>query len=57
MTVSAGAETVFNWFVNIVTTGGFMGWFAINLTYVFFHRGMKAQGYDLTKNVYNNPFQ
>ncbi|KAJ7483172.1 general APC amino acid permease [Mycena latifolia] len=57
MAVSAGAETVFNWFVNIVTTGGFIGWFAINLTYVFFHRGMKAQGYDLTKNVYNNPFQ
>jgi len=57
MAVSAGAETVFNWFVNIVTTGGFIGWFSINLTYVFFHRGMKAQGYDLTKNVYNNPFQ
>ncbi|KAJ6474095.1 general APC amino acid permease [Mycena vulgaris] len=57
MAVSAGAETVFNWFVNIVTTGGFIGWFSINLTYVFFHRGMKAQGYDLTKNVYNNPLQ
>ncbi|KAJ7497989.1 general APC amino acid permease [Mycena galericulata] len=57
MTVSAGAETVFNWFVNIVTTGGFIGWFAINLTYVYFYRGMTAQGYDLTKNVYNNPFQ
>ncbi|KAJ6606997.1 general APC amino acid permease [Mycena sp. CBHHK59/15] len=57
MTVSAGAETVFTWFVNITTTGGFIGWFSINLTYVFFHRGMKAQGFDLTKNVYNNPWQ
>jgi amino acid transporter len=36
MTVSAGVETVFNWFVNVVTTGGFIGWFSINLTYVFF---------------------
>ncbi|KAJ7663792.1 general amino acid permease 1 [Mycena polygramma] len=57
MTVTAGVETVFNWFVNVVTTGGFIGWFSINLTYVFFHRGMTAQGYDLKKNVYNNPFQ
>ncbi|KAJ7708880.1 general APC amino acid permease [Mycena rosella] len=57
MAVSAGAETVFNWFVNVTTTGGFIGWFSINLTYVCFHRGMKAQGFDLTKNVYNNPLQ
>ncbi|KAJ7777260.1 general APC amino acid permease [Mycena metata] len=57
MTVSAGVETVFNWFVNVVTTGGFIGWFSISLTYVFFHRGMTAQGYDLKKNVYNNPLQ
>jgi len=57
MNASAGAETVFNWFVNIVTTGGFIGWFSINLTYIFFQRGMKAQGYDLKKNIYNNPLQ
>ncbi|KAJ6485637.1 general APC amino acid permease [Mycena sanguinolenta] len=57
MTVSAGVETVFNWFVNVSTTGGFIGWFSINLTYVFFHRGMTAQGYELKKNVYNNPLQ
>ncbi|KAJ7623715.1 general APC amino acid permease [Roridomyces roridus] len=57
MNVSAGAETVFAWFVNMVTTGELLGWFTINLTYVFFHRGMKAQGYQLTKNVYNNPLQ
>ncbi|KAK7031615.1 general APC amino acid permease [Favolaschia claudopus] len=57
MTVSAGVETVFNWFVNVVTTGGFIGWFSINLTYVYFHRGMVAQGYNLKKNIYNNPLQ
>ncbi|TFK71427.1 general APC amino acid permease [Pluteus cervinus] len=57
MNVSAGAATVFNWFVNLSTTAGFTSWFAINLTYVFFHRGMKAQGFDLRKNVYNNRLQ
>ncbi|KAF7317695.1 General APC amino acid permease [Mycena kentingensis (nom. inval.)] len=57
MNVSAGAETVFNWLVNIVTTGGFIGWFSINLTYIFFRRGMIAQGYELKKNMYNNPLQ
>ncbi|KAJ7281975.1 general amino acid permease 1 [Mycena rebaudengoi] len=57
MTVSAGAETVFNWFVSVSTTGGFIGYLGINITYVFFHRGMKAQGFELSKNVYNNPLQ
>ncbi|KAJ7065372.1 general APC amino acid permease [Mycena amicta] len=57
MNISAGAETAFNWFVNISTTGGFLGWFSINLTFVFFQRGMTAQGYDLKKNVYNNVLQ
>ena len=57
MTVSSGAETVFNWFVNLSTTGGFFSWFATNLTFVFFYRGLKAQGIDRTKNVYHGPFQ
>lgn len=57
MNVSSGAETVFNWFVNLSTTGGFSSWFSMNLTYIFFYRGMKAQGFDLTKNAYNNRWQ
>jgi len=57
MSVSSGANTVFNWFVNLSTTGGFFSWFSMNLTYVFFYRGMKAQGYDLTKNAYHNRWQ
>lgn len=57
MTVSSGAATVFNWFVNLSTVGGFFSWFTMNLTYIFFHRGMKAQGFDLRKNAYNNRFQ
>lgn len=57
MNVTNGGETVFNWFVNLTTTAGFSTWFSMNLTYVFFRRGMKAQGFDLTKNAYNNRFQ
>lgn len=36
MKVSAGAATVFNWFVSLSTVGGFFGWWAMNVTYVFF---------------------
>ncbi|KAM6497265.1 general APC amino acid permease [Amanita muscaria] len=57
MSVSNGANAVFNWFVNLSTTGGFFGWFSINLTYIFYRRGMNAQGFDVKKNIYNNPFQ
>jgi amino acid transporter len=57
MNVSNGGETVFNWFVNLTTTAGFSSWFAMNLTYIFFRRGMLAQGFDLKKNAYNNPMQ
>ncbi|KIL65243.1 hypothetical protein M378DRAFT_162180 [Amanita muscaria Koide BX008] len=57
MSVSTSASTVFTWFVNLSTTGGFFGWFSINLTYIFFRRGMVAQGFDLRKNTYNNRFQ
>ncbi|KAJ7580196.1 general APC amino acid permease [Mycena floridula] len=57
MNVKSGGETVFNWFVNIVTTGGFIGWFSINLTYIFYWRGMRAQGIDLRSNVYHNRWQ
>jgi amino acid transporter len=57
MNVSSGGETVFNWFVNLTTTGGFFSWLSMNVTYVFFYRGMKAQGFDLRSNVYNNKWQ
>ncbi|KAL4266681.1 Amino Acid-Polyamine-Organocation Superfamily YAT [Pleurotus pulmonarius] len=57
MNVSSGAETVFNWFVNLTTVAGFFSWCAINITYARFHAGMKAQGFDLKKNVYNNRLQ
>jgi len=57
MNVTNGGATVFNWFVNLTTTAGFSTWFSMNLTYVFFRRGLLAQGFDLRKNAYNNRFQ
>ncbi|KAF8806851.1 general amino acid permease 1 [Phlegmacium glaucopus] len=57
MNVSNGSATVFNWFGRLTTTSGFSNWFAMNLTYIFFRRGMKAQEFDPTKNAYNNRFQ
>ncbi|KAK0202454.1 general APC amino acid permease [Desarmillaria ectypa] len=57
MTVSNGAEQVFYWLQNLTATGGFIGWFCINLTYVYFRRGMLAQGFDLKANVYNHSWQ
>jgi amino acid transporter len=57
MSVSKGANNVFTWFVNLSTTGGFFSWFVINLTYIFFRRGMLAQGFNIKDNVYNNRLQ
>jgi amino acid transporter len=57
MSVSNGSNTVFNWFVNLSTTGGFTSWFVMNLTYIFFRKGLLAQGYDPTKNSYTNKLQ
>ncbi|KAK0501662.1 general APC amino acid permease [Armillaria luteobubalina] len=57
LSVSSGAEQVFFWLQNLTATGGFIGWFCINLTYVFFRRGMLAQGFDLKANMYNHSWQ
>jgi amino acid transporter len=57
MSVSSGAETVFNWFVGLTTTGGLISWFAINLTYARFRAGLVAQGIDPKSNYYHNRWQ
>jgi len=48
----ATAGTVFTWFTNLSTVGGFIAWGSINLTYLFFYRGMKVQGIDRKQLVY-----
>ena len=48
MAVSSGAGKVFNWFANMTAIAGLITWFGICLTYIRFHAGMKAQGFDRT---------
>ena len=38
MAVSNGAVTVFSWLVNLTSVGGFIGWWVINCTYLFFRK-------------------
>ncbi|KAI6116789.1 general APC amino acid permease [Pisolithus croceorrhizus] len=52
MNVSSGSETVFNWLVNLTTVGGFFTWGSINLTYLFFYRGLRAQGINRKQRLY-----
>ncbi|KAG1871886.1 amino acid permease/ SLC12A domain-containing protein [Suillus tomentosus] len=57
MSISSGAETVFNWFQHLSVMGGFFGWLSINLTYIFFYRGLQYQGIERQKLHYYNPLQ
>ncbi|KAI6046745.1 general APC amino acid permease [Pisolithus marmoratus] len=58
MNVSSGSETVFNWLVNLTAIGGFFTWASINLTYLFFYRGLRAQGIGRKERLhYWNPLQ
>lgn len=57
MNISSGAETVFNWFQHLCVMGGFFGWLSINITYIFFYRGLQYQGIDRRKLHYWNPLQ
>jgi amino acid transporter len=57
MESSSGAETVFEWLVNISTTAGFLSWLTMNFTYIYFYQAIQAQDRDVRENAYNNKFQ
>ncbi|KAG2355226.1 amino acid permease-domain-containing protein [Suillus spraguei] len=57
MNISSGADTVFNWFQYLTVMGGFFGWLSINITYIFFYRGLQCQGIDRRQLHYWNPLQ
>ncbi|THH28371.1 hypothetical protein EUX98_g5823 [Antrodiella citrinella] len=57
MNVSSSSTQVFNWFVNLSTIGGFFGWWGVNVTYIFFYQGFKAQGRDRKDLAYYNFLQ
>ncbi|KAB5590835.1 General amino acid permease [Ceratobasidium theobromae] len=57
MNVSTDGSTVFNWLVNLTTIGGFFTWCSINITYIRFYRGLKAQGIDRKQLIYYSVLQ
>jgi amino acid transporter len=57
MNQAAGSTVVFNWLYNLSTTAGFFTWASINLTYIRFWQGHRAQGLDRTKLVYHSKLQ
>ncbi|KAG8946074.1 hypothetical protein FRC04_012052 [Tulasnella sp. 424] len=57
LNVSSSSAQVFTWLVNLTTIGGFFTWMAINLTYLRFYKGLKAQGIDRKKFIYFSNLQ
>ncbi|THH09724.1 hypothetical protein EW145_g1807 [Phellinidium pouzarii] len=57
MNVQVTSETVFNWFTSLTTVAGFFTWGTINLTFIFFYRGKRAQGFDRKKSAYYSSLQ
>lgn len=57
LSVSKTANQVFNWLQALTTTGGFFAWLTMNITFLRFYSGCKAQGIDRTKLSYYNRLQ
>ncbi|THH02885.1 hypothetical protein EW026_g33 [Hermanssonia centrifuga] len=57
MGISAGSGQVFGWFANMTSIAGLMTWFGICFTYIRFHKGLKAQGFDRTKLPFHSKLQ
>lgn len=62
LNVGNDSSVVFGWLVNITTVSGLIGWVVIELTYLRFYAGLKAQGFDrkgelflLHKSHHENP--
>ncbi|KOS43719.1 hypothetical protein ACN38_g5393 [Penicillium nordicum] len=54
---SSSSSIVITWFANLVTAGGLINYIVITLTYIFFHRACKAQGFDRRALSYFGYFQ
>lgn len=56
MNVSDDSSTVFDYFVNLVTTFGLMAWISILVTHIYWRRARKAQGINGNSLPYVAPF-
>ncbi|KAG2136380.1 amino acid permease [Suillus bovinus] len=57
MIVNTSSGIVFTWFADMAATTGLLAWFCIGVTYIRFHRGLLAQGYDRTCLPYASRLQ
>lgn len=57
MGINTGSGKVFGWFANMTSVAGLMTWFGISITYIRFHAGFKAQGFDRKSLPYASPLQ
>ncbi|KAH8807280.1 amino acid permease [Xylogone sp. PMI_703] len=57
LNVGHNTSVVFGWFVNITTVAGLIGWVVIEITYLRFYAGLKAQGYSRSELPYRSPWQ
>ncbi|EED21242.1 amino acid transporter, putative [Talaromyces stipitatus ATCC 10500] len=57
LNVGQNTSVVFGWFVNITTVAGLIGWMVIEITYLRFYYGLKAQGIPRDELPYHGPLQ
>jgi len=57
MSVSTGANTVFNWFQNLVTIANLFTWCCICISFIQFRKALIAQGVDRNTLVFKSRFQ
>ncbi|KAL0950947.1 hypothetical protein HGRIS_007699 [Hohenbuehelia grisea] len=57
MGINAGSGKVFNWFANMTAIAGLLTWSGICVTYIRFHKGFRAQGFDRSKLPYASKLQ
>jgi amino acid transporter len=57
MGIKSGSGQVFGWFANMTAIAGLVTWFGISVTYIRFHKGFKAQGYDRSNLPYASALQ
>ncbi|KAG0146664.1 hypothetical protein CROQUDRAFT_44027 [Cronartium quercuum f. sp. fusiforme G11] len=57
MNCSQKAGTLFNWLSNLSATAGLITWWTVCLSYIQFHKALKAQGFDRNSLPFKAPGQ
>lgn len=57
MSVAESSQSVFSYFVNVVSIFGLLTWITILITHICFSRALAAQGIDKSTLTYRAPFQ